>query len=356
MTELEPIPEVEALIDALDQPDEALLAAARGYLAWIEEAKPHALVLSQLEQRLTAKLLEPAPKALGLIAQLVGLSVPYMGAQSAAFEALIVVSQAQFERAIPFAQEVAKAFEGYVPDEAQEDEDQILARLAQADPEGSAAWHTLNAALQGLVIAASLDRQARAVLNQHEALRDHLSQHWPVHGPSARLLTLMHMLDDESIFVIEVESGRCFELHVEGITEAQQLHGFLLQALHEPLGLEPLDAEALAILDGSGPHFTGAWLQGRWTLWSVDALSPTLELPSTSEGNEALLLSSYPVPSLAPRRQGALVVALGPMVLFESWTLMRRFELARASVKLVRELDGQARDELLASSPGDAAL
>lgn len=347
MSELEPIPEVEALIEALDQPDDALLVAARKYLAWVEEARPHALVLTQLEQRFTQTLLEPAPQALGLIAQLIGFSVPHMGAQSACFEALIAVAQAHFERAIPFAQEIAKAFEGYVPDEAEEDEDQILARLAQVDPEGSTAWRTLGASLQGLAIAASIDRQARVALNQHESLCSSLNEHWPVHGPSARLLTLMHMLDDESIFVIEAESGRCFELYVEGITEAQQLHGFLLHALHEPLGLEPLDPEALEILDGSGPHFTGAWLQGRWSLWSVDALSPQLELPETSEGHEALLLSSFPVPSLAPRRNGALVVVLGPMVHFESWTLMRRFELARANVKLVRELDGQARDELL---------
>lgn len=341
---------VSSLLDALER-QEDLLGAARQYLQWLDTAEDGSqLPLGALVDKLIALAsAQPAP-LLGLSAQLIGYSSPYIETIEPALAPMIQRAADSYEGALPFAQRLAQAFEGYIPDQAEEDEDAIMARLCAEDEQGAAAWQQLGECLKGLELAASLDQRARQRLNASQALYQALEQHWPTHGPSARLLTLLHMIDGERIIVFDTQRRRAFELEAHGIVDEKQLHGLLIHALAQPLGLTPLEDEPLSILDGSGPHFTGAWLQGQWTIWSADALDGQLKLPTSAQDHDALMLAHYPVPSLVPRRQGRLVFVLGPTTTFESWTLMRRFELLRAKVELIQEVDP---DQLLTIQPSN---
>ena len=336
-----------------DERDElALWDAARAFAAWLDSpdswpSSPSPRdALAVLAERLALVASQPDPR-LGLVAQLIGLSAAHLPPEplQRALDALValallhVQSAAAFSASLRLAQQALKPEPGQDLDAA---EAALMQDLTASAPDQARAWRLAHAAMTGLELALCSNRALGAPLEQrHPALIQALREHLSDHGPSARVLTLLHMIHDEEVLVLLADTQRGFLVHLDGVTDTPQLHGLLMHALAPELGLEPLDPEALSVLDGSGPHFTGAWLQGVWTLWSADALGGASGLELDPGAPPHHQIAALAVPGLAPRRQGRLVFVLAPPESMESWTLFRRFVTLRASASLRRALTPQ---------------
>lgn len=222
--------------------------------------------------------------------------------------------------------------EGTDPDAMQPDDlDELMAqqrqRIAQAHPSSAAAAQHIKNALSAALGVLERDRRALRAARASSRWAAALSAVAPMVDEARMTRTLLECFDEQPVLCVALDTGTTWTLKIDGVTDLKQLHALLIHAL-----VKPLDEDALSIADGSGPHFNGSWVQGQWTFWST----PDAAEPLTEEGALARL------PRIVWQGTEHVVVCVRAAQTYESWTLMRTFDMP-ASVEVLERCEDEAQ-------------
>lgn len=258
---------------------------------------------------------------------------------------LFEVIKTHVQAATPFAAHVTTAYADYDPDETERTEQSIMAELMAEHPDAGHAWHCLSRAADNMTVLMSYERDFLRQYRDEGTLDALLAPIAPNHNLSRQLQMLMRVFDERTCLLLDTEQKRGFLLKGDGISDLPQLHTLLMDTLAETYGHDPLDERASALVQGTGPAFTGDWVQGIWSFWHPGALDEQGQLPtSLSDANKAHHMPTQggidqlpDAPDNLPEHPQTLIL-LGPSAHFESWTLQRQFMALRASLEIIRPL------------------
>lgn len=258
---------------------------------------------------------------------------------------LFAIIQTHVKAATPFAKLVTEAYKDYDPDETERTEQSIMAALMDEHPEAGQAFRCLSRATDNMTVLMSYEREFLRQYRDEGTLDAMLAPIAPYHNLSLRLQMLMRIFDERTCLLLDTGHKRGFLLKGDGISDLPQLHALLIDTLAEAYGHDPLDERASALVQGTGPAFTGDWVQGTWSFWHREALDEQSQLPTSlndinsvhhlpTDGSVDQLSDA---PDNLPEHPQTLIL-LGPSAHFESWTLQRDFMALRASLEIIRPL------------------
>ena len=307
----------QALLDHLESvPPTELNAQLKRIISWSEqgdEAQRQQL-LAQLAQRIEAQSLRSGLCA--LLTQYVAF--PEQGVDAFVSSMLDLITS-DTQDALEFLEALSELSlpEDVDPDAMDPDElDALKAnlqrQLAQQHPRISQraqrVKHAAGAALGVFERARPALRAARA----SDAWRAAMEPLAPRLQEARMTLDLFECLDAQPVLFIELDTSQCWRLRVDGVTDLKQLHALLAHTL-----VEPLEADALSIVDGSGPHFNGSWFQGRWTFYQSSEADTALGADDPLSKLRVTQRAQSPHVVVCARRAQS----------YESWTLMRTFDM-----------------------------
>lgn len=268
------------------------------------------------------------------------VTLPQEGASSIIERMLEVVSSSAPE-SLEFLNALSQMSlpEGTDPDSMEPDDlDALLLaqrqRLAQDHPQSAAHAKRIKDALSAALGILERERQTLRAARASSAWRDILQDLSSVLEEARMMRALFEGFDAQQVLCVALDTGDLWTLRVDGVTDLKQLHALLIHAL-----IKPLDEEALSVVNGSGPHFNGSWVEGQWTFWD----SPEASEPLSEE--DALTR----LPRVVWKDTSFVVVCVRKAQAYASWTLMRTFDMP-ATIEVVEHSNDEAQiDAILAS-------
>lgn len=214
----------------------------------------------------------------------------------------------------------------------------------QSHPDQVVAWHELRRFCLPLIAAGTRDR---VVLNWIVGAKfgESLPQLRHIE-PHARFLhVLSELLVDAPFRFLDAESGRVFDLRVDGVATNFELHTLLIAALAEPLELEPPDSEIVACLRGHGPRQLLQKSHSAWALYTHAAYADLLQ--DRRIGMDRWIWNES-IPAEIPELDGTRVIVAGPQSYEREWETGRTFQALGGVVEIVAELTEEEAAEFRA--------
>jgi hypothetical protein len=210
--------------------------------------------------------------------------------------------------------------------------EKIRERSAGRMPKENAAWEALDVFWRPAVVVYSASPQARAggqvLLRVAEKTCEyHKGVYW--------LQTILPVLDNEPIVVLEPATGLGALGKISGVVENFQLQTLLMgQFPGAGLGSR-IRQSVLDVVTGIGPQQNGEEVVGIWNMYVWQAIQPDLTLPNPSNyASNELWIWGEGKPADIPAFEGRRVILLGPASYPRSWSAQRMFASLSASLEL----------------------
>lgn len=201
------------------------------------------------------------------------------------------------------------------------------------------AWDSLEQFWPPVILVLSLDPELRReykylMRNADRIAEFHVAGYW--------VKTLLTVLHDEPIVVIEPGTKTGILARMSGVVDNFQLHMILMDVFPHS-GLLPrrrISKEIADVAKGIGPQNLDKTVTGAWNLYDWRAITSDLKLPKESQldGMEYWIWNEG-TPSDIPVMNGRRVILLGPAAYQRQWGAGRTFERLPAEIVIERSLN-----------------
>jgi hypothetical protein len=243
----------------------------------------------------------------------------------------------QLRPALALSAEFAEACVAQMPS-AQEGErsrnevfEESADRLAATMPRHYEAWNDLSRFWRPAIAVFSVSPGARTRANP---LRESAKKIAAYHEAGGWLDSILAVLVDEPIVVIEPGSSRGILGRITGIADNFQLNTLLMDAFPRSgiFSRRRVSRRAAAIARGDGPQASQETMVSPWNLYTWEAIQPDLTLPSSDNWRSATAywIWNEGAPEDIPKLNGQRVVLLGPASYPRGFFAQRSFKRLRA--------------------------
>ena len=239
--------------------------------------------------------------------------------------------------------------EDYEPDEELPEEElqavgetmvpiELVRAQARRDPEGGAAFASVELWALPLIACLTRDRDLRAIARGTRKLN---KRAYAAVGYRGFLTIALDILDDEPLIVLHPSTEQGFELTISGVCSNFDLHVLLADRIGREGEQGPADGvpvtrpSADAVRSAEG-HDVGSKppVIGAWNLYDWRGIGPGGALPDPSDSE--FWIWNEGRPSDIPRLEEHRIVVLGPPAYERNWRATRTFAGLRASMTVDR--------------------
>jgi hypothetical protein len=201
------------------------------------------------------------------------------------------------------------------------------------------AWDSLDQFWPPIVLVLSLDADLRRQYAYLAREADNIAE---FHVAGYWVRTLLTVLDDEPIVVIEPKTKQGILARMSGVVDNFQLH-MILMDIFPHAGLfkrKRITKEVADLAKGIGPQNLEATVTGSWNLYDWRAVQTNLQLPEESQlDGVAFWIWNEGTPADIPTLNGRRVILLGPPTYKRQWGAVRTFERLPAEIVIERALN-----------------
>jgi hypothetical protein len=210
--------------------------------------------------------------------------------------------------------------------------EKIRERSVASMQKENAAWEALDLFWRPAVAVYSTSPQARAEARELLSMAEKICAH---HQAGYWLQTILQVLDNEPIVVLEPGTGLGAVGKISGVVENFQLQT-LLMGKFPGAGLgSRVSQSVIDVVTGIGRQQSGEGVVGIWNMYVWQALQPGLKLPNPSNyGSNEFWIWGEGKPADIPAFEGRRVILLGPASYQRSWSAQRMFDKLSASLEL----------------------
>lgn len=201
------------------------------------------------------------------------------------------------------------------------------------------AWDSLDQFWQPSVLVLSLDpslRRQYAFLarDAHRIAEFHVAGYW--------IRTLLSVMDDEPIVVIEPSTKQGILARISGVVDNFQLHMILMDIFPHAgfMKRRRISKDIANLAKGNGPQSLDQTVTGAWNLYDYRAVQANLQLPDEGalNGMEYWIWNEG-CPADIPELNGRRAILLGPPTYQRQWGAVRMFERLPAEIVIERALN-----------------
>jgi hypothetical protein len=155
------------------------------------------------------------------------------------------------------------------------------------------------------------------------------------------LNTMLQVLEDDPILVIDIEEKVGFMGKISGIVDNFQLHTLLMDKVPQ-IGFfkrKRVPQKVVDIARGIGEQMSETQVTGYWNLYNWTAISEALSLPDpTDYSNSKFWIWGEGTPTDIATLHGFRVILLGKSSYERSWKSQRIFASLKADITIEKEL------------------
>ena len=201
-------------------------------------------------------------------------------------------------------------------------------------PDEAQSWQKLELFYFVLIAALAVSPAAR---EQFGRVLPRLLTLAPAMESASYLVSMLRVLDNAPVLVIEPARKRGFVGSISGIADNWQLHA-LLMAHYPDAGA--ISERATAVFRGDGPQQIEQTLVGAWNLYDYHALTSEGRLP-TNLSDSGHWIWNEDAPADIETFENYRTILLGPPAYDRGWPVRRLFEALRAEIRVERELEAE---------------
>lgn len=201
------------------------------------------------------------------------------------------------------------------------------------------AWSSLEQFWPPIILALSLDPSLR---RQYAFLARESAQIAEFNIAGYWVRTLLSVLDDEPIVVIEPKTKTGILARMSGVVDNFQLHMLLMDVFPNAsfFNRRRISKELAELARGIGPQSLEQTVTGAWNLYDWRAVQGNLQLPDATQlESVAYWIWNEGTPADIPTLNGRRVILLGPPTYQRQWGAVRTFERLPAEIVIERPLN-----------------
>jgi hypothetical protein len=218
------------------------------------------------------------------------------------------------------------------------DIEQLKEGLSHEMPDAINAWDALELQYPAYVAFYGMDKKERQKAKKSLSM---LSEIATMNEGCNWLNTMLQVLEDDPILVIDIEEKVGFMGKISGIVDNFQLHTLLMDKVPQ-IGFfkrKRVPQKVVDIARGIGEQMSETQVTGYWNLYNWTAISEALSLPDpTDYSNSKFWIWGEGTPTDIATLHGFRVILLGKSSYERSWKSQRIFASLKADITIEKEL------------------
>jgi hypothetical protein len=216
--------------------------------------------------------------------------------------------------------------------------EQLKEDLANEMPDAINAWDALELQYPAYVAFYGFDKEERKKAKDSLTL---LSEMATINEGCNWLDTMLQVLEDDPILVIDIEEKVGFTGKMSGIVDNFQLHTLLMDKVPQRgfFKRKRVPQKVVDIAKGIGEQMSETQVTGHWNLYNWYAITETLSLPDPMDySNSKFWIWGEGTPNDIATLSGFRVVLLGKSSYKRGWKAQRIFKSLKANIIIEKEL------------------